>query len=78
MVFGAVATWKTISDHCGYVFPWDPLRWVNGNGAGFHDLHHQSWGLKVCFLFFVPFLGGGGGGREEIVGRFSLKSKNTD
>lgn len=47
MLFGSFATIKTISDHCGYVFPWDPFRLVNNNGATFHDLHHQSWGLKV-------------------------------
>ncbi|KAL8879022.1 MAG: hypothetical protein Q9198_003288 [Flavoplaca austrocitrina] len=34
MVFGACATIKTISDHCGYVFPWDLTRKINGNGAG--------------------------------------------
>lgn len=48
MLFGSFATIKTISDHCGYVFPWDPFKLVNNNGAVFHDLHHQSWGLKVC------------------------------
>ena len=47
MLFASAGSIKTISDHCGYVFPWDPLRWLNGNGARFHDLHHQSWGLKV-------------------------------
>ena len=49
MIFGSLATIKTISDHCGYAFPWDPFRLVNDNGAVFHDLHHQSWGMKVCF-----------------------------
>ncbi len=48
MLFGSFATIKTICDHCGYVFPWDPFRLVNNNGAVFHDLHHQNWGLKVC------------------------------
>jgi sphinganine C4-monooxygenase len=50
MLFGSFATIKTISDHCGYVFPWDPFRLVNNNGAVFHDLHHQSWGLKVLHI----------------------------
>lgn len=49
MLFGSFATIKTLSDHCGYIFPWDPFRLVNNNGASFHDLHHQSWGLKVGF-----------------------------
>ncbi|KAI4088634.1 MAG: hypothetical protein LQ339_008682 [Xanthoria mediterranea] len=55
MVFGTCATIKTISDHCGYVFPWDPTRAVNGNGAVFHDLHHQSWGLKYNFSTYTTF-----------------------
>ncbi|KAL8921722.1 MAG: hypothetical protein Q9172_003871 [Xanthocarpia lactea] len=55
MLFGSLATVKTISDHCGYVFPWDPFRWVNGNGAVFHDLHHQSWGLKYNFSTYTVF-----------------------
>ncbi|KAI4123419.1 MAG: hypothetical protein LQ338_005272 [Usnochroma carphineum] len=55
MLFGSAATVKTISDHCGYVFPWDPFGWVNGNGAGFHDLHHQSWGLKYNYSTYTVF-----------------------
>ncbi|KAL8797643.1 MAG: hypothetical protein Q9182_007146 [Xanthomendoza sp. 2 TL-2023] len=55
MVFGSFATIKTISDHCGYVFPWDPFRLVNNNGAVFHDLHHQSWGLKYNFSTYTVF-----------------------
>ncbi|KAL8953183.1 MAG: hypothetical protein Q9222_000956 [Ikaeria aurantiellina] len=55
MVFGSAATIKTISDHCGYVFPWDPLRWLNRNGARYHDLHHQSWGLKYNFSTYTVF-----------------------
>lgn len=54
MIFGSLATIKTISDHCGYVFPWDPFRLVNDNGAVFHDLHHQSWGLKVYPTYYLP------------------------
>lgn len=54
MVFGSLATLKTISDHCGYVFPWDPFLYINRNGASFHDLHHQTWGLKVSQLLFAP------------------------
>ncbi|KAL8959297.1 MAG: hypothetical protein Q9193_003820, partial [Seirophora villosa] len=45
MLFASAATVKTIADHAGYVFPWDPLRFLNPNGARFHDLHHQTWGL---------------------------------
>ncbi|KAL8664073.1 MAG: hypothetical protein Q9202_003365 [Teloschistes flavicans] len=55
MLFGSAATVKTIGDHCGYVFPWDPLGWFNRNGAEFHDLHHQSWGLKYNFSTYTVF-----------------------
>lgn len=55
MLFGSYATIKTISDHCGYVFPWDPFRLVNNNGAVFHDLHHQSWGVKHNFSTYTVF-----------------------
>lgn len=55
MLFGSFATIKTISDHCGYVFPWDPFRLINDNGAVFHDLHHQSWGLKNNFSTYTVF-----------------------
>ncbi|KAK3172879.1 hypothetical protein OEA41_006204 [Lepraria neglecta] len=55
MLFGSFATIKTISDHCGYVFPWDPFRLANNNGAVFHDLHHQSWGLKYNFSTYTVF-----------------------
>lgn len=55
MLFGSFATIKTISDHCGYVFRWDPFRLVNNNDAVFHDLHHQSWGLKYNFSTYTVF-----------------------
>jgi sphinganine C4-monooxygenase len=62
MLFGSLATIKTISDHCGYVFPGDPFNYMNSNGARFHDLHHQAWGLKVrschcpCLSLFASSL----------------------
>ncbi|KAL9123884.1 MAG: hypothetical protein Q9217_006731 [Psora testacea] len=55
MLFGSFAVIKTISDHCGYVFPYDPFLAVNANGAKFHDLHHQSWGLKNNFSTYTTF-----------------------
>ncbi|KAL8770587.1 MAG: hypothetical protein Q9194_005121, partial [Teloschistes cf. exilis] len=55
MLFGTAATIKTIGDHCGYVFPWDPMGWFNKNGPEFHDLHHQSWGLKYNFSTYTVF-----------------------
>ncbi|CAK1356388.1 Sphingolipid C4-hydroxylase sur2 [Cercospora beticola] len=48
LLFG-YSTLKNVSDHCGYVFPWDPIRAITGTDASFHDVHHQSWGLKTNF-----------------------------
>lgn len=55
-------TIKTIDDHCGYSFPWDPLQHLTSNNAGYHDVHHQSWGIKTnfsqpYFTFWDRFLG---------------------
>ena len=47
--FFTMATIKTVDDHCGYAFPWDPLQHVTSNNAGYHDVHHQSWGVKTNF-----------------------------
>ena len=43
------SSFKTVDDHCGYAFPWDPLQHITGNNAGYHDIHHQSWGIKTNF-----------------------------
>ena len=43
---------KGVDDHCGYRLPWDPLQWGNDQNTEFHDVHHQSWGIKVCVVFF--------------------------
>ena len=47
MWFFTLATLKTVDDHGGYRFPWNPLHWLTDNDAYYHDIHHQSWGLKV-------------------------------
>ncbi|EMC92017.1 hypothetical protein BAUCODRAFT_38034 [Baudoinia panamericana UAMH 10762] len=49
MWFFTMTTIKTVDDHCGYVFPWDPLQKLTSNNAGYHDVHHQSWGIKTNF-----------------------------
>lgn len=49
MCFYTAATIKTVDDHCGYAFPWDPLQHLTSNNAGYHDVHHQSWGIKTNF-----------------------------
>jgi sphinganine C4-monooxygenase len=56
------STFKTVDDHCGYKFPWDPLQHITGNNAGYHDIHHQSWGIKTnysqpFFTFWDRLLG---------------------
>ena len=42
-------TFKTVDDHAGYALPWDPLQHLTGNNATYHDIHHQSWGIKTNF-----------------------------
>lgn len=49
MWFFAGSTIKTVDDHCGYALPFDPLQHITGNNAGYHDVHHQSWGIKTNF-----------------------------
>ncbi|RCI10700.1 hypothetical protein L249_5321 [Ophiocordyceps polyrhachis-furcata BCC 54312] len=47
--FFAFSTLKTVDDHCGYAFPWDPLQLMTSNNAAYHDIHHQTWGIKTNF-----------------------------
>ncbi len=49
MWFFTLSTIKTVDDHCGYALPFDPLQLVTSNNAGYHDIHHQSWGIKTNF-----------------------------
>lgn len=49
MCFFTGSTIKTVDDHCGYALPWDPLQHITTNNAGYHDVHHQSWGVKTNF-----------------------------
>ena len=49
MLFFAGSAIKTVDDHCGYALPWDPLQHLTSNNAGYHDIHHQSWGIKTNF-----------------------------
>ncbi|KAK0753165.1 fatty acid hydroxylase superfamily-domain-containing protein [Schizothecium vesticola] len=54
MFFFVGSTMKTVDDHCGYSLPWDPLQRISSNNAAYHDIHHQSWGIKANFS--QPFL----------------------
>ena len=49
MLLFTLATTKTIDDHCGYDIPWDPFQRLTSNNAHYHDIHHQSWGMKTNF-----------------------------
>ncbi|KAF4120302.1 sphinganine C4-monooxygenase [Geosmithia morbida] len=49
IVFFVVSSIKTVDDHCGYAFPWDPLQLITNNNAEYHDIHHQNWGIKTNF-----------------------------
>jgi len=51
----SISTFKTVDDHCGYRLPFDPFQLVATNNADYHDIHHQSIGIKSNFSqpFFV-------------------------
>merc|ERR1712093_537834 len=49
IAFFGFSTIKTVDDHCGYALPWDPIQHITSNNAGYHDIHHQSWGIKTNF-----------------------------
>ncbi|ROT38840.1 fatty acid hydroxylase superfamily protein [Sodiomyces alkalinus F11] len=49
VLFFCLSTVKTVDDHCGYSLPWDPLQHLTSNNAAYHDIHHQTWGIKTNF-----------------------------
>ncbi|KAI8583010.1 hypothetical protein K450DRAFT_225902 [Umbelopsis ramanniana AG] len=49
LVFFTFASLKTVDDHCGYAFPWDPLQFFFGNNVVYHDIHHQQFGIKTNY-----------------------------
>lgn len=62
MWFFTCSTIKTVDDHCGYKLPFDPLQRLTSNNAAYHDIHHQSWGIKTNFsqpfyTFWDQYLG---------------------
>ncbi|OJJ49090.1 hypothetical protein ASPZODRAFT_1394874 [Penicilliopsis zonata CBS 506.65] len=54
MWFGMGAIFNEINSHTGYDFPLSPGRLL-GTSPIFHDLHHQSWGVKYNFGFYTLF-----------------------
>ena len=59
IVFFTLSTFKTVCDHCGYAFPWyyNPIHALFPNNAAYHDVHHQTQGLRFNYSqpFFVHF-----------------------
>lgn len=49
-----ISSAKTVDDHCGYRIWWDPCQLFFYNNADYHDIHHQSYGIKKNFS--QPFL----------------------
>ncbi|KAM9876632.1 hypothetical protein VD0002_g6251 [Verticillium dahliae] len=49
LLFFCLSTIKTVDDHCGYALPWDPIQHITSNNAAYHDIHHQTWGIKTNF-----------------------------
>jgi len=52
-VFFSLATLKTVDDHSGYNWPWDPFHILFSNNAAYHDLHH--YGVGKMYNFSQPF-----------------------
>ena len=48
-IFFCIATLKTVDDHCGYSFPYDPLQTLFSNNSRYHDIHH--WGKGRMYNF---------------------------
>ena len=47
--------WEAADGHSGYMFPWNPARWLPGyKGAVFHDFHHAEFrGNYANYLAFL-------------------------
>jgi len=57
MLLFTFSTMKTVDDHCGYSLPWDPLQWLTGNNADYHDIHHQVCDiLRLWFIYIADIL----------------------
>jgi len=48
----AIATMKAVSDHSGYMLPWDPFTWFPNN-ALYHQKHHNP--KTMTFNYEQPF-----------------------
>ena len=52
-LFATLSTLKSVHDHCGYSIPWHPFELLTCQNAIYHDIHHQSWGIKVTISFLL-------------------------
>jgi len=48
-VFVTFSTLKTVDDHCGYNFPYDPFQILFPNNCLYHDVHHDLSGIKANY-----------------------------
>lgn len=49
VLFFTISTLKTVDDHCGFAFPWDPFQHLFGNNADYHDIHRA-----LCIPTYRP------------------------
>ncbi|EPY50496.1 sphingosine hydroxylase [Schizosaccharomyces cryophilus OY26] len=83
IVFFTLSTLKTVDDHCGYLFPYDPLQIFFANNARYHDLHHQPYGFQKnfsqpFFTFWDHVLGTYMAPKAESMIERKLKGTNTN
>ncbi len=52
LVVGALGVCKTVSDHSGYVLPWDPFSHF-ANNAAYHQRHHTHPGVNFEQPFYT-------------------------
>lgn len=53
ILFFAISTAKTVDDHCGFAFPWDPFQHLFGNNSDYHDIHRSSSSLPSSLSVLV-------------------------
>jgi sphinganine C4-monooxygenase len=47
--FASLSIIKSVNDHSGYRFPYNPFDYLSSNTTEFHDVHHQNWGMKYNY-----------------------------
>ncbi|KAK4450477.1 hypothetical protein QBC34DRAFT_424629 [Podospora aff. communis PSN243] len=58
IVFFSLVTMKTVEDHAPFELPWSPFvifaQWT-GAGVVYHNIHHQTWGLKSNYQVYFTY-----------------------